>query len=185
MTLIKKCFYFLTAMLAALFLVAPVTAHAAVVETQPVVATDSYDDDVEELLNYAILNENGDIVKFDIESARSNNASSLVLASIEEFNSMVSGDNLALESKTSRGVSIPVYGNWCGPGHSGPGAPIDLLDSRCKTHDLCYARNGYHNKNCDRVLVAQITVDMNAGRYSGWTWVVANAIRSFFLPNTI
>lgn len=46
-----------------------------------------------------------------------------------------------------------LYGRWCGPGCSGPGAPIDELDQCCKSHDECYGRRGYFNCGCDRDVV--------------------------------
>src|SRR5437763_1203012 len=45
-------------------------------------------------------------------------------------------------------TSIPIYGNYCGPGYgdeSGATAPIDAVDAACRTHDLCYAASGYFN----------------------------------------
>lgn len=66
---------------------------------------------------------------------------------------------------------------------SGPDDPIDLLDTRCRTHDLCYAANGYFNKACDRHLVALITVDLQLNKYSGWVKAKAIAIRQVFVPN--
>ncbi|MFZ3579916.1 phospholipase [Virgibacillus sp. DJP39] len=32
---------------------------------------------------------------------------------------------------------FPGY-NWCGPGCSGPGAPVNRVDAACKAHDECY-----------------------------------------------
>ncbi len=32
---------------------------------------------------------------------------------------------------------FPGY-NWCGPGCSGPGAPINQVDACCRAHDECY-----------------------------------------------
>lgn len=49
-------------------------------------------------------------------------------------------------------VSIPIYGNWCGPGVSGPAAPIDDLDACCMTHDNCYGREGNYSCSCDEAL---------------------------------
>jgi hypothetical protein len=49
---------------------------------------------------------------------------------------------------------LQVYGNWCGPGHSGPGAPIDPVDQVCCRHDKCYSKNGSLDCKCDRDLVA-------------------------------
>ncbi|MCQ6277481.1 phospholipase [Bacillus sp. V3B] len=34
---------------------------------------------------------------------------------------------------------FPGY-NWCGPGCSGPGAPMNEVDASCKAHDECYRR---------------------------------------------
>lgn len=178
MTLIKKISVSFVACLIALFTATAVPAQAAELESQSVI-----DATVEELLNYAILDDNGDILGFDVASAEQNEASETVIAAAEEFNAAT------LEAADSAGMNKSglnvFHGNWCGPGHSGPGEPIDLLDSRCKTHDLCYAKNGYFNKWCDRVLVAQLTVDINADRYSGSVLAKAYIIRSFFLPNAV
>lgn len=60
-------------------------------------------------------------------------------------------------------LGIPIYGNWCGPGHPAPGAKygnclpgstgklfpnppaIDWLDSCCCKHDQCYDDHGCNN----------------------------------------
>jgi hypothetical protein len=56
---------------------------------------------------------------------------------------------------SQQAAAIPaLYGNWCGPGASGPGAPIDDLDACCMAHDQCYDREGYLDCDCDRVLCA-------------------------------
>lgn len=49
-------------------------------------------------------------------------------------------------------IGIPIYGRWCGPRVSGPGAPIDDLDACCMTHDRCYDREGYFDCGCDAAL---------------------------------
>jgi hypothetical protein len=36
---------------------------------------------------------------------------------------------------------FPGY-KWCGPGCSGPGAPINAVDAACRAHDECYRRFG-------------------------------------------
>jgi Phospholipase A2. len=52
------------------------------------------------------------------------------------------------------GVDLPCYyGNWCGPLCSGPGDPIDNVDSCCQVHDNCYAENGYFDCDCDLALL--------------------------------
>lgn len=52
-------------------------------------------------------------------------------------------------------VSVPVYGNWCGPGH-GSGTPVDAVDDACKRHDACYSKNGYFNCTCDAKLLSDL-----------------------------
>lgn len=47
---------------------------------------------------------------------------------------------------------IPIYGNWCGPGHGG-GPAIDAVDAVCRAHDRCYGREGYFDCGCNRDLV--------------------------------
>ncbi len=36
---------------------------------------------------------------------------------------------------------VPIYGNWCGPGHPAAGfpPPVDAFDAACMRHDLCVA----------------------------------------------
>lgn len=36
------------------------------------------------------------------------------------------------------GFCFPPGYNWCGPGCSGPGAPINAVDAACAAHDACY-----------------------------------------------
>ena len=47
---------------------------------------------------------------------------------------------------------LPIYGNWCGPGHGG-GPTINAVDAVCREHDLCYDREGYFDCGCNRDLV--------------------------------
>lgn len=118
-----------------------------------------------ELLNYANLDANGNILGFDANRAKLNGASEIVINAANSYNTQSPSAGFRLNGASTQ-VSFPVHGNWCGPGHSGPGTPIDLLDTRCQTHDRCYAKNGYFNKSCDRTLVALITIDLNQNRYS-------------------
>lgn len=92
---------------------------------------------------------------FDITRARREGASADALAVLQQANSFTQPNNTT-ETTVSAAASIPVYGNWCGPGHSGPGAPIDDLDTACMHHDQCYSARGYFNETCDRELIAEI-----------------------------
>ena len=60
-----------------------------------------------------------------------------LIETTEDDNSIVPQDNCF------------VYGNWCGPGCSGPSAPVDDVDRCCMVHDKCYDREGYFDCQCD------------------------------------
>ncbi len=61
--------------------------------------------------------------------------------------------SLGAAAQMSSPVTMPVYGNWCGPGHPenpmSAGPPIDQLDSACFRHDMCTAARGILNCGCD------------------------------------
>lgn len=54
---------------------------------------------------------------------------------------------------------LPGY-NWCGPGCSGPDAPVNDVDAACKTHDECY-RNGRSPCECDREFIQLLQTKIN------------------------
>ena len=45
-----------------------------------------------------------------------------------------------------------LYGNWCGPG-CGSGPVLDVLDSCCHDHDICYDLRGWGACSCDREFI--------------------------------
>jgi hypothetical protein len=51
---------------------------------------------------------------------------------------------------------IPIHGNYCGPGHSGTGPPVDAVDQVCCRHDKCYCARGYLDCSCDRELIVNM-----------------------------
>lgn len=73
-------------------------------------------------------------------------------------------------------MSVPLYGNWCGPEY-GSGTPIDLLDEGCRQHDQCYGRYYYHKCSCDVQLVSYI--DRNIGKMSGAQKTAAGLVRNW------
>lgn len=87
-------------------------------------------------------------------------------------------------------LSIPVYGNWCGP-NFGKGEPVDGLDACCRKHDLCYdslnvtGLRGFLSSStcsCDNTL-AQCAISFqytNAGKISKSVDKLAKAIGSVF-----
>ncbi|MFJ6207507.1 Parvovirus coat protein VP1-like protein [Lysinibacillus sp. NPDC092081] len=58
------------------------------------------------------------------------------------------------------GFCYPGY-KYCGPGCSGPGRPINAVDSCCKLHDECYARYG-STRFCDEMFQNCLRRQMNA-----------------------
>lgn len=54
---------------------------------------------------------------------------------------------------------FPGY-KWCGPGCSGPGAPVNRVDAACKAHDECYQFYG-DKCYCDQVFLEQLLPLMN------------------------
>ncbi|TDM02423.1 hypothetical protein [Macrococcus carouselicus] len=120
--------------------------------------------DMEQIINQFVTRDDDTGVHFDMDAAIKANASADVLAVGEEIN-YISQNNKNLEntiaeqnatSNTStvqnRSISLPIWGNWCGPGHGG-GTPKDKLDSLCKSHDLCYGKKGYFACSCDKNLI--------------------------------
>ncbi|WP_342567071.1 phospholipase [Psychrobacillus sp. FSL K6-4046] len=68
-----------------------------------------------------------------------------------------------------RGFCLPGY-NWCGPGCSGPGAPVNEVDAACMMHDLCYD-SGRGPCICDREFLERLRPLVNryteSGRHAG------------------
>ncbi|UQD52194.1 phospholipase [Bacillus methanolicus] len=70
-----------------------------------------------------------------------------------------------------RGFCIfPGY-KWCGPGCSGPGAPINDVDACCKEHDYCYRKYG-SSCRCDRSFLDCLRPKVNSYSQKGRQAVV-------------
>lgn len=70
------------------------------------------------------------------------------------------------QRRSNRGFCIfPGY-KWCGPGCSGPGAPINAVDAACKAHDECYHRYG-PTCGCDREFLLRLRQLMNLPTQEG------------------
>lgn len=77
------------------------------------------------------------------------------------------------------GGSMPIHGNWCGPGYPKPGEnpePIDSADAACMRHDHCYEEKGYFDCSCDQRLVEEIVGgrDYASLNPSGIEWKIIN-----------
>jgi hypothetical protein len=72
----------------------------------------------------------------------------------------------AVPGAPAYGLTLPLYGRYGGPGHSGPGEPIDSLDNSFRQHDVCYTGGDYSAcdlafRNVDSPLGALATVALN------------------------
>lgn len=76
---------------------------------------------------------------------------SSTLSAPTDFQNSVAVGSINVPGTTTRN-GIPVYGNWCGPGHYG-GVCVDSIDCACKAHDKCIAKYGLLNCRCDNELV--------------------------------
>ena len=95
--------------------------------------------------------------RFNEQAAKDAGASDLILESGRKYN--------AISESRNRVDEFKVHGNYCGPNHSGPGAPIDTLDRLCQEHDKCYGQKGHHACSCDSDLINGIT--RNLGKFRG------------------
>jgi hypothetical protein len=72
----------------------------------------------------------------------------------------------------SKNFSLPcIYGNWCGPFCSGPGEPIDEIDTLCKQHDLCYGDKTKSKRYCDKKLIEDLKPYVASG--NKWAIVIS------------
>lgn len=65
--------------------------------------------------------------------------------------------NLLAVSSAHAFKCVPIYGNWCGPGHPNTVAlpPIDVFDAACMRHDYCVG-SPVPETVCDRNFVIEI-----------------------------
>lgn len=128
-----------------------VTAHP--IDASDVTEETDFDTAMATLSQYLVYSSNGQR-SFDLDRAESDNASDYLLAAgieLNRFAASYDGSDSGIQLR-----SMPGYGNWCGPGNSGPGAPINTLDRLCQQHDRCYGNRGYFSCSCDRELIQGI-----------------------------
>lgn len=140
-------------------------------------SVNSSQDDFDAAVQEYVVTEGG-IIAFDTDRALSEGASPDVL----QAGAILTDLSEAYATEEAGGVSarklgIPIWGNWCGPRHGG-GIAKDLLDSACRTHDRCYASNGYFNCSCDRALIA--TINRTYNRMHTTEKIAATAVKTYF-----
>jgi hypothetical protein len=84
---------------------------------------------------------------------------------------MIFGELVDLAQKWRRRQKLlslclfPGY-RWCGPGCSGPGAPINDVDACCMRHDRCLD-SGIHPCECDQELIECLRYKKNQNTVKG------------------
>ncbi len=114
---------------------------------------------------------------FDLDAASAANADVETLEMGTIINRLAASQQPVPKSQMSVQAGLPIWGNWCGPGHGG-GVAVDVLDSICRTHDRCYGLRGYFACSCDRAIVSSIRA--NAYRMKTQERAVAAAISTYF-----
>lgn len=149
------------------------------------------------LARYIVTSEDG-MPRFDEARARKERASADVLELGAVFNEVAAEQapslsnaledprSLATQGVSPYGtsmaaISLPIYGNWCGPGYGG-GTPIDTLDRACMRHDNCYGIEGYFSCSCDYQLIADINFGWPQMRIK--EKIYATAVKAYFTVQT-
>ncbi len=114
---------------------------------------------------------------FDVDAAKTAGADATILEVGAVVNQLAASQNAGAGDSMAARLSLPIWGNWCGPGHGG-GAAVDVLDSICRTHDRCYGSKGYFACSCDRAIVRDIK--RNAGRMKIKERTAAAAVSVYF-----
>lgn len=116
-------------------------------------------------------------IYFDRDAANRGGAAPEVLEAGRKLNEISVANDNGESGVMRRAISLPIWGNWCGPGH-GSGSAVDVLDSICRTHDKCYGSRGYFACSCDRAIVSDI--GRNASRMKAKERSVAAAVSVYF-----
>lgn len=161
---------------AILFFYSPVYASAYDLSDEQI------EQNVEKVQGYLVVY--GERVYFNYDLAEQNGESKEVLEQgllVETISNLYNENQLTV--RRLRAMSLPIWGNYCGPGYSGHDFkdPVtDILDAGCKQHDLCYKGMGYRkNCECNQALVKYI--DDHYSEMSGWQMkIVAKAIKLYF-----
>ncbi|TES48098.1 hypothetical protein [Shouchella lehensis] len=118
----------------------------------------SFEEANEVLMKYVSTTEEG--VFFNVEAAINEGESEFVIETGKMLNELNDMYNPSEEDVVTPLISLPIWGNWCGPGYGG-GPTKDHLDAACKEHDIAYGREGYFSCTADARLIARIGRDYN------------------------
>jgi len=133
---------------------------------------------IQETMNKYVVKMEDNTLYFDLVRAMEEQEDELILEAGQLFNLFSAGMKKDANQAMAK-ISMPIYGKYCGPGHSGPGTPIDALDKACQKHDKCYSKRGYFACSCDKELLSDV---VSALPYlSGKGLVASVAIRTYFM----
>ncbi|PLS16202.1 phospholipase [Bacillus sp. M6-12] len=84
--------------------------------------------------------------------------------------------------RRKKGISLCIFPGyrWCGPGCSGPGAPINDVDACCMRHDRCLS-SGISPYQCDQEFMECLKFKRNRNTRKGKN---ANLIYNFMKLKT-
>src|SRR5699024_10971033 len=130
----------------------------------------------EKIEPYMYIDDDGHLT-FDYEEAEKEGLGEAYI-DVGMLYNKISDANNSSQADNEIALSLPILGNWCGPGH-GVGYVQDVLDLCCKNHDLCYGARGYFDCICDRDIVNYIEANYKYMRKTEKK--VAAAIRYYFI----
>ena len=130
---------------------------------------------LEKVQRYVSTSNEG-LISFDVNAAALAGEDERVVEIGRKFNEF----SRAMRKDPGTRDGMPIWGNWCGPGHSGPEPPTDMLDAICQMHDECYASRGYLACSCDAELRALIAIALASGKLTPEETIVALAIFGWF-----
>lgn len=156
--------------------VVPATAVSKATSASKKAVSEKFDAQVSESGKYMRTSSDGSVY-FDTTAARAAGASAEILDIGQTINQLASAQDTAGNGAMAARLSLPIWGNWCGPGH-GAGPALDVLDSICRKHDRCYGSRGYFACSCDRAIVSEIR--QNAHRMKTRERATAAAVSTYF-----
>ena len=165
-----------TAVVALTLGLSPAPAAQAAPVAVPIAGVEQFDAQVSLAMQY-MRTARDESTYFDVTAARGAGASAATLEIGDMINQLASSQRGSGDGTMTTMAGVPIWGNWCGPGHGG-GSAVDVLDSICQTHDRCYGDRGYFACSCDREIVADIRTNIN--RMTSGERAMAVAVSTYF-----
>lgn len=170
----KSCFTLLTLVLLLGLGGYSANVHAA---DKLIIDENSSFTEVQQVISKYLKVDNNGTVMFDLNQAEQDGQSEFIIESGKLVNQLNEEYKLSSNKIGVYKLKLPIWGNWCGPGHGG-GEPKDVLDANCKIHDLDYKKYGYFDCGSDIRLVARINRDYDKMKF--FEKQVATAVAVYF-----